>query len=143
MISKLTKSALIAMLTFTLFAALPHSLKAQEASALGAPVAQLNINWTINLTGPMFNGMQPVGASDYEVEGARRRFSAEADNVNLPDGTRLGVYVSGKLIGSFALNGGGGALLLDTFAHQKVPIVSPGTRVAIFYGSTKIVSGKF
>jgi len=143
MISKLTKSALIAMLTLTLFAGLPKSLKAQEADALSAPAGQLNITWNINLVGHAFNGAIPVGAAEYEVEGSRRRFSAEADNVNLPDGTSLIVYVSGKLAGSFTLTDGGGALLLDTFALQKVPTVNKGTTVAIYYGSTKIVSGKF
>jgi len=143
MISKLTKSALIAMLTLTLFAAIPQSLKAQEAAALSLPTGQLNITWNINLAGPAFIGAVPVGAAEYEVEGTRRRFSAEADNVNLPDGTSLSVYVSGKLLGSFPLTDGGGVLLVDTFAHQKVPFVNKGTTVAIYYGHTKIVSGKF
>ena len=142
MISKLTKSALIAVLTFTVFAALPQLMPAQEAAAQ-APAGRLNITWNINLSGPSFNGAVPVGAAEYEVEGSQRRFSAEADNVNLPDGSKLGVYVAGKLVGTFALNGGGGALLLDTFAHQKVPTVTKGTTVAIYYGRTKIVSGKF
>ena len=143
MISKPTKSALIAMLTLSLFAALPNSLKAQETAALTAPAGRLNITWNINLAGPVFNGAKPVGAAEYEVEGTRSRFSAEADNVNLPDGTSLSVYISGKLAGSFTLTDGGGALLLDTFAHQKVPTVNKGTTVAIYYRSTKIVSGKF
>lgn len=143
MISKLTKSALIALLTLTLFASHPQLLKAQETDALSAPAGRLNITWNINLVGPAFNGVIPVGAAEYEVEGTRRRFSAEADNVNLPDGSSLNVYVSGKLVGSFTLTDSGGVLLLDTFAHQKVPIVNKGTTVAIYYGHTKIVSGKF
>ena len=143
MISKLTKSALIAMLTLSLFAALPNSLTAQETAALTAPAGRLNITWNINLVGPVFNGAKPVGAAEYEVEGSQRKFSAEADNVNLPDGTTLGVYVSGKLVGTFTLTDGGGVLLLDTFVHQKVPTVNKGTTVAIYYGTTKIVSGKF
>jgi len=138
MTSKLTKSAVFAMLTLTLFAVLPLLLSAQDA-----PGGRLNIQWNINLSGPLFNGVQPVGAAEYEVEGSRRRFSAEADNVNLPDGTSLNVYVSGKLVGSFTLTDGGGALLLDTLAHQKVPFITKGTTVAIYYGSTKILSGKF
>lgn len=142
MISKLTKSALLAVLTLTLFAAIPQFMHAQEA-AQAAQEGRLTINWTINLTGPTFNGMKPVGSADYEVEGNRRRFSAEADNVNLPNGTRLHVYVAGKAVGSFTLTDTGGALLLDTFAHQNVPFISKGTPVAIYYGSTKIVSGKF
>jgi len=143
MISKLTKSALVASLTLTLLATVPQLLKAQETDAISAPAGRLNITWNINLVGPAFNGMTPVGAAEYEVEGTRRRFSAEADNVNLPDGASLNVYVSRKLVGSFTLSGSGGVLLLDTFAGQKVPIVNKGTTVAIYYGTTKIVSGKF
>ena len=144
MISKLTKSALIALLTLTLFSIYPQLLKAQQTDALTAtPAARLNITWNINLSGHVFDGMTPVGAAEYEVEGTRRRFSAEADNVNLPDGATLNVYVSRKLVGSFTLTDSGGALLLDNFAHQKVPVVNKGTTVAIYYGSTKIVSGKF
>jgi hypothetical protein len=143
MTSKLTKSALIAVLALTVFAALPQLMHAQEAAMQAAPAGRLNITWNINLSGPSFNGVVPVGAAEYEVEGSRRRFSAEADNVNLPDGSTLAVYVAGKLAGRFTLTDGGGALLLDTFAHQKVPIVNKGTTVAIYYGHTKIVSGKF
>ena len=60
-----------------------------------------------------------------------------------PTGRSLNVYVSGKLVGSFTLTDGGGALLLDTLAHQKVPYINQGTTVAIYYGSTKILSGRF
>ena len=129
MISKLTKSALVAMLTLTLFAVAPTLSHAQQ---LKGPVNQLTINWNINLSGPPFRGMTPVGAAEYEVEG-RRRFSAEADNVNLPDGSSLNVYVAGRLVGSFTLTDGGGALLLDTLAHQHVPYINHGTTVAIYY----------
>lgn len=140
--SKLSKSALIALLTLTVFAALPQLMHAQGVAAQ-APTGRLNITWNINLSGPAFIGAVPVGAAEYEVEGSRRRFSAEADNVNLPDGSSLAVYVAHKLVGTFTLTDSGGVLLLDTFAHQKVPIVNKGTTVAIYHGSTKIVSGKF
>jgi len=143
MISKLSKSALIASLTLTLFASHPQLLRAQQTDVVSAPATRLNITWNINLSGHVFDGMTPVGAAEYEVEGTRRRFSAEADNVNLPDGTSLHVYVNGKLAGSFTLADSGGALLLDSFAHQRVPIVNKGTTVAIYYRTTKIVSGKF
>ena len=142
MISKLSKSALIAVLTLTVLAALPQLMQAQEA-ATQAPAGRLNITWNINLSGPSFNGGVPVGAAEYEVEGSQRKFSAEADNVNLSDGSNLGVYVAGKFVGSFVLNGGSGVLLLDTFVHQKVPVVTHGTTVSIYHGRTKILSGKF
>jgi hypothetical protein len=141
--SKLTKSALLVALTLTAIAALPHSMVAQEAGDQIAAAGQLNITWNINLSGQVFLGARPVGAAEYEVEGSRRRFSAEADNVNLPNGSSLTVYVAGKRVGSFTLTDGGGALLLDTFAHQSVPYINRGTVVAIYYGSTRLLSGKF
>jgi hypothetical protein len=143
MISKLTKSALIAVLTLTVLTAIPQLMFAEDAASKPAPIERLTINWNINLTGPVFNGMQPVGAAEYEVEGARRRFSAEADNVNLVDGSVLTVYVAGKSVGTFSLTDGGGVLLLDTFAHQRVPVINKGTTVAIYYGGTKLLSGNF
>ena len=143
MIPRVSKSALTVMLALTAFAALPIWSHAQEAGSQDPPVNQLNLNWNITLYGSPFNGATPVGAAEYEVEGTRRRFSAEADNVNLPDGSSLNVYVAGKLVGSFTLLDGGGALLLDTFLHQKVPYIRKGTKAAIYYGSTKLLSGSF
>ena len=81
------------------------------AQAAARPAA-LTINWTILLSGPSFNGENPTGNSDYEVENGAVKFSADCDNVNLADGTMLNVLVNGKTVGSFALQGGGGALLL-------------------------------
>ena len=141
--SKLTKSALLVALTLTVIAALPQLMVAQEAGDQIAPAGHLNITWNINLSGQVFLGARPVGAAEYEVEGSRRRFSAEADNVNLANGSSLTVYVAGKRVGSFTLTDGGGALLLDTFAHQSVPYINRGTVVAIYYGSTRLLSGKF
>lgn len=73
MISKLTKSAVLAILTLTLSAALPQLLRAQETDKLSVPTGQPTINWNITLSGPPFRGMTPVGAAEYEVEGSRRR----------------------------------------------------------------------
>ena len=46
MISKLTKSAVLAMLTLTLFAALPQLVRAQETDTLSVPTGQLTSTGT-------------------------------------------------------------------------------------------------
>lgn len=144
MISKLTKFPLIAVLTFTVFAALPQLTRAQEV-ATWAPVGRLNITWNIDLLGRAFSGVAPVFAVEYEVEGSHRRFLAEAGNVYPTDGSSLAVYVVGELVGIFTVTDvtAGGLLLLDMFAHQKVPTVNNENHRAICYGSIKIVAGKF
>jgi hypothetical protein len=50
MISKLTRFPLIAVLTFTVFAALRRLTRAQEV-ATRAPAGRLKITWNIDLSG--------------------------------------------------------------------------------------------
>ena len=64
----------IAVLLFVLAAASPFALAQRPAS--------LHIDWTIVLTGPVYNGMTPIGNSDYEVQNTFRRFEADCDQVN-------------------------------------------------------------
>lgn len=122
----------VALVMSALFAVTP-------AQAAARPAA-LTINWTILLSGPSFNGENPTGNSDYEVENGAVKFSADCDNVNLADGTMLNVLVNGKTVGSFALQGGGGALLLT---GKRAPAVHRGTKVSINHNGAKIVSGHF
>jgi hypothetical protein len=75
------------------------------------------------------------------VEHGATRFSADCDNVNVNDGTLLDVLVNGKVVGSFSIQGGGGALLLT---GKRAPKVSKGIAVSInFHHGSKILSGKF
>jgi len=122
----------VALVMSALFAVTPAQAEARPAA--------LTINWTILLSGPSFNGQIPTGNSDYEVENGAVKFSADCDNVNLPDGTMLNVMVNGKTVGSFALQGGGGALLLT---GKRAPAVQRGTKVSINYKGAKILSGHF
>ena len=103
--------------------------------------ANLVINWTIVLRGPAFNGAAPVGNSDYEVEGAYRKFSADCDNINLVNGTELDVRVKGIVVGHIFLQGGGGALLLT---GSRAPYIVRGTTVSInHHNGPAIVYGHF
>ena len=103
--------------------------------------AGLHIDWTILLKGPAINGMTPVGNSDYEVQNTFRRFEADCDQVNVPDGTLLDVMVNGKYVGSFRTFDQGGALILT---GRRAPNVSKGTKVSInFHNSSPILSGSY
>ncbi len=115
--------------------------------ALTAPFASaqrpagLHIDWTIVLSGSPLNAMTPIGNSDYEVQTTFRRFEADCDQVNVPDGTLLDVRVNGKFVGSFRTLDQGGALILTGL---RAPNVTKGTKVSInFHNGPAIVSGQY
>ena len=129
----LPNSAVIALLLFVLAAASPFAFVQRPAC--------LHIDWTIVLSGPSYNGMTPIGNSDYEVQNSFRRFEADCDQVNVPDGTLLDVHVSGKFVGSFASLDQGGALVLT---GRRAPNVTRGTRVSIsIHNGPTILSGHY
>jgi hypothetical protein len=85
--------------------------------------------------------MKPIGNSDYEVQNTFRRFEADCDQVNVPDGTQLDVRVNGKYVGSFRSLDQGGALVLT---GSRAPNVTKGTRVSIdLHNGPVIVSGHY
>jgi len=100
----LAKPSVIGLLLFVLAAAAPFAF-AQRPSGV-------HIDWTIVLSGRSYDGMTPIGNSDYEVQDTFRRFEADCDQVNVPDGTLLDVKVNGKYVGSFPSLDQGGALVL-------------------------------
>ena len=116
----LAKPSVIALLLFVLGAASPFAFAQRPAG--------VHIDWTIVLRGPSYDGMTPIGNSDYEVQNNFRRFEADCDQVNVPDGTLLDVKVNGKFVGSFSSLDQGGALVLT---GTRAPNVTKGTRVSI------------
>jgi hypothetical protein len=123
----------ILLLLFVLAAASPFAFAQRPAS--------LHLDWTIVLTGPAYNGMTPIGNSDYEVQNTFRRFEADCDQVNVPDGTLLDVHVNGKYVGSFPSLDQGGALVLT---GRRAPNVTRGTRVSIsIHNGPTILSGHY
>ena len=123
----------IALLLFVLAAASPFAFAQRPAG--------IHIDWTIVLRGPAYNGMTPIGNSDYEVQNTYRRFEADCDQVNVPDGTQLDVRVNGKYVGSFRSLDQGGALVLT---GSRAPNVTKGTRVSIdLHNGPVIVSGHY
>jgi hypothetical protein len=129
----LVSASILALFLFALTAAAPLASAQRPAGVY--------INWTIILRGPALNGMTPIGNSDYEVENTFRRFEADCDQVNVPNGTLLDVRVNGKVVGSFRTLDQGGALILT---GSRAPNVTKGTRVSInFHDGSAIVSGHY
>lgn len=125
--------SVLALLLFAMTAAAPYASAQRPAN--------IHIDWTIVLSGPPLNGMTPIGNSDYEVQNAYRRFEADCDQVNVPDGTLLDVKVNGKYVGSFRTLDQGGALVLT---GKRAPNVTKGTTVSIdFHNGPAIVSGHY
>lgn len=99
---------------------------------------------TIRLTGPAINGVRPQGNAEYRVRSDRRRFKAEASNVNLPDGTVLTVKVNDTVVGTLRLLAGRGELELNTQDGANPPSIVVNDMVSIVTAEgVVVVRGKF
>lgn len=134
---------------------LSHSLAVRATLALLALVASLAvipnaaaqddgplvlIRLRAILHGPPINGEKPKGKAEFEMQNSQKKFSAEADNVNVADGTILVVKVNGHKVGTIKVHLQGVALLLT---GKRAPDVTKGTRVGIFLGTQRILTGTF
>jgi hypothetical protein len=129
----LAKPRVIALLLFVLAATAPFAFAQRPAG--------VHIDWTIVLSGRSYDSMTPIGNSDYEVQNTFRRFEADCDQVNVPDGTLLDVKVNGKYVGSFPSLDQGGALVLT---GRRAPNVTKGTTVSIgIHNGPTILSGHY
>ena len=98
------------------------------------------------LSGPAINGVTPKGEAEHHTRAdGKRTLEVEVEDVNLPAGTVLGVFVDGNKIGSLTINSfREGKLELETEDGQTVPNVSPGTQVIVkTQAGATIVSGMF
>lgn len=134
-----TKNVMRASISVLAIAMFGLTLAAPFASAQRP--ASVHIDWTIVLRGTALNGMTPIGNSDYEMRNTFRRFEADCDQINVPNGTVLDVKVNGKFVGSFRSLDQGGALILT---GVRAPNVTKGTTVSInFHNGPAIVSGRY
>ena len=127
------------------------------AFAFSVPVAAqpikggITIRWQIDLSGPNANTW---ATAVYEVakpnlapppspkDKVFTKFTVEATTPNLPDGTKLGVFVGpgsspkdfGKLVGTIDVSGGAGGMLL---LSAKAPEIQRGNTVTIVILSPK------
>jgi hypothetical protein len=83
------------------------------------------------LAGPAINGLVPGGNAEFRSRPGRAKFKAQAEDVNLPDGTVLMVKLNGNAVGTLTLALRRGELELNTQDGQTVPSASSGDIVTI------------
>lgn len=100
-----------------------------------------------DLSGAPINGIVPKGEAEFEVgDSANREFRVRVENINLPAGTVLDVFVDGAKVGTITLVGGlqRSELELKTELGQQIPQVSTRTRVVVAtQAGVTIVAGSF
>ena len=103
------------------------------------------------LAGPPINGLDPSGSAEFRQRQTQRRFSAEVEDVNLPQGTVLNVFVdpasvcTGTLLGTITVGPPpvrGGDLNLDTRNGDSIPRMNAGNIVSVCTaGGRRVLSG--
>ncbi|MFL6230154.1 MAG: hypothetical protein ACJ741_15385 [Pyrinomonadaceae bacterium] len=109
------------------------------------PTPSANAHIETRLAGAPLNGATPTGEAEFEreIEGSRK-LTVKVEHVNLPDGTRLNVFIDGTKVGEIVLAAGRGELSLSTSHGQTTPPVANGTSVSVTnQAGTTIVSGAF
>ena len=118
------------------------------AMALVGPTVYAATETTIQaqLSGPTLNNMVPHGLAENRVRiDGSRRLKVQVEDVNLPAGTVLNVFLNGTSIGSISINSlRQGELQIETNNGQTVPVVTPGALVEVkTQAGTLVVSGAF
>jgi hypothetical protein len=99
-----------------------------------------------DLAGAPINGTVPKGEAEYEIEGTNREFRVRVENVNLPAGTVLNVFVDGAQVGTLSVAASlqRSELRLKTENGQAVPQINSRTRVVVADASgVTVVAGSF
>jgi hypothetical protein len=124
--------------------ALLATLAAFSAAPAFADDDEIIIN--AGLSGPGLGGSTPHGEAVFRQRpGNDLKLEVEVEDVNLPAGTALDVFVGGRQIGVITLNTlRAGEIELETGRGQAVPAVTNGTSVAVRnQAGANIVTGTF
>jgi hypothetical protein len=95
------------------------------------------------LSGPTLNGVLPNGFAQYEFHSSRIELEIRVRQVNLPGGTMLNVVVNNATVGQMFISSGEGRLRLRSDDGHNVPIITAGSTIIIYNGSSAILSGIF
>ncbi len=101
------------------------------------------------LSGAAINSVEPEGSANYHVNQNVSVFTVEVENVNLAEGTVLGVFVESAgvrtSVGEITLEeGGAGELSLNSRAGDTVPAIQSGDIVIVATtDGSAILSGVF
>src|SRR5215207_8883404 len=124
------------------------ALLAMLAALAAAPALADDDEVIINagLSGAAIGGQTPVGKAEFRQRpGNDLRLEVEVQDVNLPAGTVLDVFVGGRQVAALTLNTlRAGEVELETERGQAVPAVTNGTTVAVRnQAGANIVTGAF
>lgn len=96
------------------------------------------------LSGPTLNGVVPRGFSQFEIHSSRLELDTRINQINLPGGTSLSVFVDNVSVGSMILESDGeGEQRLRTDRGDTIPNVVAGSTIVIKNGNTTILSGVY
>ena len=97
------------------------------------------------LTGARIEGLTPSGHAEFRASSGRMRLNVQVEDVRLPVGTSLDVYVDGNKVGAITIEAVilGGELELNSQDGAVVPNVSRGSVVVVRQGDRGIVAGVF
>ncbi|HEX8189010.1 MAG TPA: hypothetical protein VF586_11705, partial [Pyrinomonadaceae bacterium] len=126
------------------FVALLAALAALAAAPALAGDDEVIIN--AGLSGAAINGQTPSGRAEFRQRpGNDLKLEVEVQDVNLPAGTVLSVFVGGQQVGVITLDAlRAGQVELETGRGQAVPAVSNGTAVAVRnQAGANVVTGAF
>ena len=98
-----------------------------------------------NLTGARIDRLTPSGHADYRARNARKELRVQVEDVSVPVGTVLDVYVDNAKVGTITVVAVvlGGELELNSQDGALVPNVAKGSVVVVKKGEQGIVAGVF
>ena len=97
------------------------------------------------LTGARIDRLTPSGQADFRARGSRSDLRVEVEDVSVPVGTVLDVYVDNAKVGTITVAAVtlGGELDLNSQDGDVVPKVAKGSVVVVKNGEQGIVAGVF
>jgi len=90
------------------------------------------------------SGVNPHGEGVWQSQGNQRELEVELEDINLPMGTVLDVFVDGNVIGQMTIDDRHRATLrLSTRNGQNVPLVNDGSVIEVRNNGTLLANGVF
>lgn len=97
------------------------------------------------LSGARIDGLTPSGHADFRAGNGRAQLDVQVEDVKVPVGTMLDVYLNNNKIGTIRVEALtlGGELELNSQDGAMVPNVASGSVVVVKMGDRGIVAGVF
>lgn len=102
------------------------------------------------LAGPRIEGMTPSGSADFRGGAGRARLNVQVEDVNLPAGTEVNVFLISdsvaKKLGTITISAAptrGGELELNTQDGEVVPAAEKGDMIVVRHPAGRILAGIF